>query len=377
MAKQTVNVGASPNDNSGDSIRVAFQKINANFTELYTALGLNSDGTLNLGAFEFTGNVMTTTDSSAITIDQATTVTSDLTVGGDVVPTVAQGGDLGSAAKPWRSLYVSGSTIYLGGTALAVNQSGELTVNGSSVADNATPSWNNITDKPTIPTTVSELTNDAGYITLADVTGEITVNPTGDLKGSVFADDSTLLVDAVSGTIPYSVLSGAPSFGNWTFSSSVLSDGSTGNAVIQSSDFAGSKLILRTRGPSDKDWIFDQDGDLTFPDSTVQNTAYIEPQSTTHASTIAAFGTDTGQGTTISLSNNASTEIITVSNTQGEQGRVSLPNTGSAGKVVIVLAPQAPNAILLDFNDTTGVLGGSGGSNFVFIKAGSGWIALN
>ena len=31
-----------------------------------------------------------------------------------------------------------------------------------------------------------------------------------DLKGSVFADDSTLLVDGVSGTIPYGVLSGAP-----------------------------------------------------------------------------------------------------------------------------------------------------------------------
>jgi hypothetical protein len=33
----------------------------------------------------------------------------------------------------------------------------------------------------------------------------------GDLKGSVFADDSTLLVDSVNGTIPYTVLTGAPS----------------------------------------------------------------------------------------------------------------------------------------------------------------------
>jgi len=96
---------------------------------------------------------------------------------------------------------------------------------------------------------------------------ELNISPVGDLKGSVFADDSTLLVDAVNASIPYSVLSDAPSFGNWTFSSSVLSDGSTGNAIIQSSDFAGSKLILRARGPSDQDWIFDQDGNLTFPDS--------------------------------------------------------------------------------------------------------------
>jgi hypothetical protein len=35
---------------------------------------------------------------------------------------------------------------------------------------------------------------------------------TADLKGSVFADDSTLMVDGTSGTIPWSVISGAPSF---------------------------------------------------------------------------------------------------------------------------------------------------------------------
>jgi hypothetical protein len=38
MAKQSINVGTSPNDSKGDSLRVSFQKINANFTELYTDL---------------------------------------------------------------------------------------------------------------------------------------------------------------------------------------------------------------------------------------------------------------------------------------------------------------------------------------------------
>ena len=83
MAKQIVNVGATPNDRDADSIRVAFSKINQNFTELYTSLGLDSGG-LNLGAFEFTGSTITTTDSSGITIDQAVTVTSDLTVSGNI-----------------------------------------------------------------------------------------------------------------------------------------------------------------------------------------------------------------------------------------------------------------------------------------------------
>ena len=36
MAKQVINIGASANDNSGDPLRTAFNKINLNFTELYS-----------------------------------------------------------------------------------------------------------------------------------------------------------------------------------------------------------------------------------------------------------------------------------------------------------------------------------------------------
>ena len=85
MAKQNINVGTAANDKKGDSLRAAFVKVNANFTELYTELGLINDVTLSLGAFEFTGSVLSTTDSTAIVIDQATTITSDLTVGGDLI----------------------------------------------------------------------------------------------------------------------------------------------------------------------------------------------------------------------------------------------------------------------------------------------------
>ena len=43
MAKQVINVGTTANDKKGDSLRAAFQKVNTNFTELYTALGINAD----------------------------------------------------------------------------------------------------------------------------------------------------------------------------------------------------------------------------------------------------------------------------------------------------------------------------------------------
>jgi formylmethanofuran dehydrogenase subunit D len=39
MAKQVINIGSALNDGSGDSLRSGAQKINNNFTELYTVLG--------------------------------------------------------------------------------------------------------------------------------------------------------------------------------------------------------------------------------------------------------------------------------------------------------------------------------------------------
>ena len=39
MAKQLINLGTTANDHTGDSVRVAGTKMNANINELYTALG--------------------------------------------------------------------------------------------------------------------------------------------------------------------------------------------------------------------------------------------------------------------------------------------------------------------------------------------------
>ncbi len=37
MTQQTINIGTTANDRSGDNLRTAFQKVNANFTELYSS----------------------------------------------------------------------------------------------------------------------------------------------------------------------------------------------------------------------------------------------------------------------------------------------------------------------------------------------------
>jgi len=38
MAQQTINVGTTPGDETGDPARIAFGKVNANTAELYAAL---------------------------------------------------------------------------------------------------------------------------------------------------------------------------------------------------------------------------------------------------------------------------------------------------------------------------------------------------
>ena len=182
MAKLTVNIGTSANDRTGDNLRTAFNKINTNFTELYTALGLDADTTLNLGNFVFEGNTVRLTnanndDSTATTIEiaQPVRVESDLTVGGDVVPSTDLGSSLGSATKRFKDLYISNNTIFLGNTSLGVSAGGTLEVGGSSVS--SVIDYNDIQNTPTVPTLTSELTNDSGFVTSSDI---FNFNITGD-----------------------------------------------------------------------------------------------------------------------------------------------------------------------------------------------------
>ena len=49
MAKQTVDLGSSANDGTGDSIRSGGDKINDNFTEVYNALGNGTTIAANTG----------------------------------------------------------------------------------------------------------------------------------------------------------------------------------------------------------------------------------------------------------------------------------------------------------------------------------------
>lgn len=68
MSQQTINIGASPNDGTGDTLRAGGQKINANFTELYGMvqdIGGGGMQTVTLLVSDPNGDALTTGDGKA------------------------------------------------------------------------------------------------------------------------------------------------------------------------------------------------------------------------------------------------------------------------------------------------------------------------
>ena len=70
MAQQTINIGTTANDGTGDPLRTAFDKVNDNFTELYNddAGDVNQvTGSGGITASPTTGNVVVSLDDDSIT----------------------------------------------------------------------------------------------------------------------------------------------------------------------------------------------------------------------------------------------------------------------------------------------------------------------
>ncbi len=139
MAKQTINIGSSANDGTGDPLRTAFDKINDNFTELYGATAeandIVEDTSPQLGGnLDLNGHSITTARSNEnININPAGTGTIELVANTNVT------GDLAITGNTT----VSGR-IFLGDGATDVTQ-----VTGVFEADNLTIDGTTITSKVT------------------------------------------------------------------------------------------------------------------------------------------------------------------------------------------------------------------------------------
>ena len=163
MAKKIINIGKSQNKGDGDPLRTAFSKVNDNFDELYS--GTFTDTT------DFTTSIIPRTDNEI---------------------------SLGSSTKRWSELYVK-DFIFINGVRLSGSASGDLVVGG------------NIVQAKDI---VGSIFADDSTLMMDGLTGKHYGPLIGDVTGSVFADNSTLLIDGVAGNIPSANISGTEAT-NW------------------------------------------------------------------------------------------------------------------------------------------------------------------
>ena len=79
MAQQIINIGTSANKGDGDPLRLAFDKVNDNFTELYAGLGSGSNSGSSSGSSS--GSGQSVQDGQTVTVDvQGSLLADDSTV---------------------------------------------------------------------------------------------------------------------------------------------------------------------------------------------------------------------------------------------------------------------------------------------------------
>jgi hypothetical protein len=144
------------------------------------------------------------------------------TITSNIVPAANEVYDLGTSSTRFRDLYLSGSSLHLGDAVLtstgsAVNLPAGSTVNGvligSGGGNGGDFEFNVAADDSTLVSIASgetlQFAGSGGISTSSDAEGKITIslpstlpiNILGDVKGSVFGDDSSVLVDALNGNI--------------------------------------------------------------------------------------------------------------------------------------------------------------------------------
>ena len=139
MAKQIVNIGNSANDGAGDPLRTAFDKINDNFTELYTELGGTS-----LSNVSIAGNTISTDNtngdltlspagSGAVVIDTAKNLRFTTHTDNAVLKFDADGNVVNSGINYDGATLTAGSLTINTTTRTVGTSSGGLTIN--SLAD--------------------------------------------------------------------------------------------------------------------------------------------------------------------------------------------------------------------------------------------------
>jgi len=203
MAKQTINIGTSANDSTGDPLRTAFGKANSNITEIYNALGDGSAITLTSTAAELNildGAILSTTE-----LNYVDGVTSAIQTQLDAKSPTAGSSSITTlgtiATGVWNGTAIAGQ---YGGTGVAntgktITLGGNLTTSGA----HATTLTTTGTTGVTLPTTGTLATLDGTETFTNKTAGVATATSTaaslgylGVPQNSRAADYTTVIGDA-------------------------------------------------------------------------------------------------------------------------------------------------------------------------------------
>lgn len=179
-------------------ILVSGSLVNDTNPTLAADLDLNGNNITGTGNISINGNITATGN-----INLGDGVEDNVIVGGqitgDLIPGTASTYDLGASASTWKTVYAQDIDVETTVTAGDVYIKGSIGKDDSSIIYNGETEALNVgaITATGIITATGNISTD-GSLTAASVTA---ATITGDLTGSVFADDSTPLVDGVSGTI--------------------------------------------------------------------------------------------------------------------------------------------------------------------------------
>jgi hypothetical protein len=192
------------------------------------------------------------------------------TFAGHLLPNSDLTYDLGSTSSQWRSLYVGTSTIYLGGTALSVVDN-TLTINGSPISANGSG-----------VATTSTLVNGTSTISLS-TSGSLTLTEGGTITEGIVTDNPTIQLtpaspDAASQKLV--IKGGLPPEEPADYHLHLTTGDLTETSIFLGTDdhnvrtTVNGNIQITTPNETNRVWEFDTTGALTFPDDTVQTTAW-------------------------------------------------------------------------------------------------------
>jgi len=320
MAKQTVNIGVTANDNTGDPLRTAFDKLNDNFDEVYAAGPVGTN-------IQISDNVIASTNTNGdIDLDPAgtgkvvlngpteakSTLSLESTVTGNITPTANVTYNIGSDSAAYSSIHgnvlhigslilrevdtqleifrgdnstnailsgnstTAGSVLNNGNTVVSLTQNGPITFFANNYQDgNATVTVinsGNITSPAVVATgsvTGGSLTDGTATISSGALTGVTTITASGNVTGG------NISATGLAGTLSTAAQPNVTSLG--TLTSLDVTGNVTGGNLVTSADVTTATVTASGNVTANNATVTNdtQTATVTFSgDSTEQNTAY-------------------------------------------------------------------------------------------------------